>query len=310
MGLFKAITSSIDSVMKNQWKEMFYCDSIPNDILLVKGRKRTGANSSNNGSDNVITDGSAIIVADGEAALVVCNGKITDVYTEPGRHEFHSTETEGVFSGKGMKSSMGKIMSDIGTSISFGGDVPIIYRVYYFNTKEITGNKISIPSVPIRITDENLGLDMDVTVSIEGTYSIKIVDPLVIYKNIIGNVDTSYRRDELIKQLNSDTSTRIYSAVASLSSSNLRASGIPGIAPAIGEAVKAQLNPWLRENRGIELFSFPVSGIRVSNSDMTAVSELQRAKVLTDPQMAGATLAAATADAMKEAAANTLFPAK
>lgn len=304
MGLFKAITSSISGVMKDQWKEMFYCESIPNDILLVKGVKRAGANSSNNGNDNVITDGSVVIVADGEAALVVCNGKITDEFIEPGRHEFHSTETEGVFSGKDIKNTTGKIMSDIGTRVSFGGDVPIIYRVYYMNTKEIVGNHIDLQTVSVRIKDDNIGLDMDITVNIDGCYSFKIVDPRVIYTKIIGNVDTKYRKDLLIEQLNSELSSRIYSAVSTISENPLRVSGIPSIAPTIGEAVKEKINPWLRENRGIELYTFPISGIQISTSDMAALSELQKAEVLTDPRMAGATLVAATADAMKAAAAN------
>lgn len=302
MGIFKAISSAISGSMKDQWKEMFYCNAIPNDILLVRGHKVQTERSANNGDDNVITDGSIVCVADGEAALMVCNGRVTNVFTEPGEHTFRSSKTAGVFSGTDINTTASNIASDIGRRVSFGGDAPIFYRVYYMNTKEIMGNKILVPATPFRVTDENIGLDMDVTVSIDGVYSIKIVDPMVIYSRVIGNVEDKYYVGPLAQQLSIETSSKIQSTFATLSQQGLRVSGLPALNSVISEAVKASINPWLRENRGIEIASLPISGIKVSESDMSMITHSQRDKIFTDPAMAAAHLTAATADAMRDAA--------
>lgn len=305
MGIFKALTSAIGGVMKDQWKEMFYCNAIPGKLLLVRGHKMVSENSANNGNDNVITDGSIICVADGEAALVVCNGKVTSVFSEPGEHIFHSDRTVGIFSGKDAATTVNTVASDIGTRFSFGGDAPIMFRVYYMNTKEIMGLPVSISALPVRITDTNTGLDMDATVSISGSYSIKIVNPYIIYSNIIGNVEEQYTTDTVAGQLSAEVASHISKAVADLTLNGIRVSGTAALPQAIAQAVKESINPWLRENRGIEVFSLPISGIHVSDADKQTVNGLQYNKVLTDPTMAGAALVSAQADAMRAAASNT-----
>ena len=76
MGLIKAAQAATGTVMADQWKEFFYCDSLDNDTLLVRGKKRTGSRSSNtSGSDNIISNGSGIAVADGQCMLIVDQGK-------------------------------------------------------------------------------------------------------------------------------------------------------------------------------------------------------------------------------------------
>lgn len=304
MGLFKAFSAALSGTMKDQWKEFFYCNAIPNDTLLVKAVKMTSNRGSNNGSDNVITDGSVIAVADGEAALVVCNGKVTSVFTDPGEHIFRSDRTVGIFTTDDNKSTTETLTSDIFRRFEFGGDIPVVFRVYYMNTKEIFGNTLSISSIPIRICDPNVGLDVDITVSISGQYSIKIVEPYIIYSKIIGNVEKSYHTSEIASQLSSEISALVMSSLYSLSSNGLRVSSVTALAPEIGQYVKDTINPGLRKNRGIEIFSFPISGITVPQHEMNMISTLQRDKVFTDPTMAAAHITGATADAMKLAANN------
>ena len=62
--------------MADQWKEFFYCDAIDKDVLVVKGEKRVGGRSSKQkGSDNIISSGSGIAVADGQCMIIVEQGK-------------------------------------------------------------------------------------------------------------------------------------------------------------------------------------------------------------------------------------------
>lgn len=85
MGLIKAAISSVGGTFADQWKEFIYCDSIPNDVLAVRGRKKTSGRSSNTkGNDNIITSGSGIAVADGQCMIIVEQGRIAEICAEPG----------------------------------------------------------------------------------------------------------------------------------------------------------------------------------------------------------------------------------
>ena len=84
MGLIKAAMGAAGGVMADQWKEFFYCDAIPAEVLAVKGQKRVSGRSSNkHGSDNIISNGSVIAVADGQCMMIVEQGKVVDVCAEP-----------------------------------------------------------------------------------------------------------------------------------------------------------------------------------------------------------------------------------
>ena len=79
MGLIKAGMGAVGGVLADQWKEFFYCDSMPPDVLMMKGQKRTGGRSSNTGGeDNIISNGSVIAVNNGQCMMIVDQGKIVE----------------------------------------------------------------------------------------------------------------------------------------------------------------------------------------------------------------------------------------
>ena len=87
MGLIKAIFGATGGVLADQWKEYFYCDALPADVICARGHKKTSGRSSNTkGDDNIITQGSVIAVADGQCMLIVEQGKVVDVCAEPGEY--------------------------------------------------------------------------------------------------------------------------------------------------------------------------------------------------------------------------------
>ena len=93
MGLISAALGAGSNVLSNQWKEYFYCDAIPNDTLIVAGKhKVTGRSSNTKGEENVITNGSKIVVADGQCMIIVEQGKIVEVCAEPGEFTFDTTK--------------------------------------------------------------------------------------------------------------------------------------------------------------------------------------------------------------------------
>ena len=306
MGLIKAAAGAFGGVLADQWKEYFYCDAMPANVLAVKGQKRSSGRSSNTkGMDNIISDGSVIAVADGQCMLIVEQGKVVDLCAEPGEYKYDASTEPSLFSGKDLAGNIGDVFKNMGKRFGFGGDAPKDQRVYYFNTKELLGNKYGTPSpVPFRIVDRNIGLDLDSAVSCFGEYSYRITNPMLFYTNICGNVESAFTREALDGQLKTELLTALQPAFARISEMGIRYSALPGHTKELSAALNEELSASWRDLRGLEIVSFGVSSIRISEKDENAIKELQRRATFRDPGMAAANLAGAQADSMFSAAKN------
>ena len=132
MGLIKAALGSVGGVLADQWKEYFYCESLPANVLAVKGQKRTSGRSSNTrGSDNIISNGSIIAVADGQCMLIVEQGKVVDVCAEPGEFTYDTSTEPSIFSGS-LGDSILETFKTVGKRFAFGGDTGKDQRIYFF----------------------------------------------------------------------------------------------------------------------------------------------------------------------------------
>ena len=305
MSIIKAALSSVSSVTSDQWKEFFICNSIPNDLVMIRGFKSASSGGANKGSEDVITDGSLIAVADGQWAIVVSSGKVISIYKEPGEHLFSSGASPSIFGGSSLKS----VGSEIGRRITFGGDIPAkVQKVYYLNTKEITGNEFeNKKGIPFRIQDERSGVDIDCTLTMSGIYSFRIFDPKIIYRKMIGNVKQVYTVSYLKSVVDPEVNNAITQAVGDLGNDpneKLRASQLPSLLPQLTQMVKDRVNERIRASRGIELVSLGFSTFTLTENDTGTIREMQFAAALTDPQLRTANLAGATAEAMKDAACN------
>ncbi len=305
MGLIKAALGSAGGALADQWKDYFYCDALPREVLAVRGRKRTGKRSSNRkGSDSVITDGSVIAVADGQCMMIVEQGKVTEVCAEPGEYTFDSELAPSLFCGD-LGEGVRRTFEEIGKRFAFGGEAPVDQRIYYFNTKEIVGNKYGTPvPVPFRVVDKNIGLDIDISVRCNGEYSYRIADPILFYTNVCGNFEEEYLRSSLESMQKSELLTALGPAFARLSEKGIRYSALPGHTQEIGEALNEVLSAKWKDMRGIVLTSIGINSVSASKEDEEMLKQLQKSAILRDPTMAAANLAGAHGDAMRMAASN------
>ncbi len=305
MGLISAALGAASGVLADQWKEYFYCEALPNNVLAVKGRKRVSGRSSNRGSDNIISSGSVIAVADGQCMLIVEQGKIVDVCAEPGEYIYDSSTEPSIFSGK-LGEGILNVFKQIGKRFTFGGEAPKDQRVYYFNTKEVTGNKYGTPSpVPFRVVDKNIGLDIDISIRCFGEYSFFLSNPLLFYTNVCGNVSDDYTREQLEGQMKTELLTALQPAFARISEMGIRYSALPGHTTELANALNEELSAKWRDLRGIEIASIGVSSVKASEEDEAMIKELQRNAAFRNPNMAAAHLVGAQAAAMQAAASNT-----
>ena len=265
MGLMKAAMGAAGGVMADQWKEFFYCDAIPAEVLAVKGQKRVSGRSSNkHGSDNIISNGSVIAVADGQCMMIVEQGKVVDVCAEPGEYTYDFSTEPSLFTGS-LSQNIGAVFQNIGKRFTFGGEAPKDQRIYYFNTKELVGNKYGTPSpVPFRVVDQNAGLDVDISVRCFGEYSYRITNPILFYTNLCGNVEQEYTRSEIDGQLKTELLTALQPAFARISDMGIRYSAVPAHTLELADALNDVLSAKWRDLRGIEIVSLGVSSIKAS----------------------------------------------
>ena len=304
MGLIKAALGSVGSVLADQWKEYFYCDSMAANVLVTKGKKRTSSRNSNTkGSDNIISNGSVIAVNEGQCMMIVEQGKIVEFAAEAGEYTWNSSSEPTIFQGglEGLEGSW----ETLKRRFAFGGDTAKDQRVYFFNLKELVGNKYGTPApIPFRVVDNNIGLDMDVSIRCNGEYSYKIADPMLFYKNVCGNVSQDYTRDQLDSQLKSEFLTALQPAFARISALGIRYSALPGHTMELAQAMNEVLSGKWGATRGLAIVAVGVNSVTASAEDEATIKELQKSAVFRNTNMAAAHMVQAQAEAMKTAAGN------
>ena len=310
MGLISAAIGAAGGALADTWKEFFYCESIDKDTLVVKGQKMVGSRSSNTkGNDNIISNGSGIVVADGQCMIIVDQGQVVEVCAEPGEFTYDTSSEPSIFTGS-LKDSIINTFKTIGKRIGYGGDTGKDQRVYYFNIKEILDNKFGTPNpVPFRVVDANIGLDLDTAVRCSGIYSYKIDDPILFYTNVCGNVSDSYKRSEIDSQLKTEFISALQPAFGKLSDLQIRPNQIVTHNTELEEAMNAALSAKWSELRGISVVSVAIGTVTLPDEDAALIKEKQAkradAGVYSDPSLAAGMMAGATAEALKGAANNS-----
>ena len=305
MGLIKAGMGAVGGVLGDQWKEFIYCESLKPDVLVAKGRKRTssrGRSSNTSSEDNIISNGSTIAINDGQCMIIVENGKVVEICSEPGEFVYDASTEPSLFADGLNMQSVKNVFAQIGKRFTYGGDPGKDQRVYYFNTKEIIGNKYGTASpIQFRIVDQRIGLDVDIPIRCFGEYSYKITNPILFYTNVCSNVENEYLRSEIDGQLKSELLGALNVAFGVMSEKGVRYSALPAHAEEIGDQLNEVLSKKWRDLRGIEVVSFGVSSVKASEEDEKYIRDLQ---ALSNPNARASFLTGATGAAMQTAAAN------
>ena len=305
MGLIKAGMGAVGGVLGDQWKEFIYCDSLKPDGVVAQGSKRTssrGRSSNTSSEDNIISNGSTIAINDGQCMIIVENGKVVEICSEPGEFVYDASTEPSLFADGLNMQSVKNVFAQIGKRFTYGGDPGKDQRVYYFNTKEIIGNKYGTASpIQFRIVDQRIGLDVDIPIRCFGEYSYKITNPILFYTNVCSNVENEYLRSEIDGQLKSELLGALNVAFGVMSEKGVRYSALPAHAEEIGDQLNEVLSKKWRDLRGIEVVSFGVSSVKASEEDEKYIRDLQ---ALSNPNARASFLTGATGAAMQTAAAN------
>ena len=307
MGLIKAGLGAVGGVLADQWKEFFYCEALDMDTLVVKGQKRISGRSSNTkGSDNLISNGSGIAVADGQCMMIVEQGKIVEVCAEPGEYTYDSSTEPSIFAGS-FGESLKNTFRAIGKRFTYGGDTGKDQRVYYFNTKEIMGNKFGTPSpIIFEVINKRIGMSRTVNVRCNGVYSYTISNPLVFYTKVCGNVEYAFTRDQIDEQMKAEFISALQPAFGALAELELRPAQLPAKANELKKAMNDALQYEWAESRGITVEKIALNPITLNPEDMKKIQDMEDAATMgSNAFMMAGRMTDATANAMETAAGNT-----
>lgn len=298
MGLIRAALQSAGGVLADQWKEYFHCYSMTNDQLVVKGTVRTDGN--NKGRADIISNGSAIAVNEGQVALIVEDGKIVDFSAEPGRFIWNNSTEPSCFTG-GFFKGIGESFKKFGERFTYGGDTAKVQRVYYINAKEITGNKFGT-STPMPYDDPYYKTALYIRYF--GQYSFKISDPIVFFVSIAGNVADTYSRETLIQTCTDEFMTALDTSLAMCSGEGIKFSLLPVKQREIAAFMSSTLDEEWNARRGMQIVSVALSKVTPDDKSRSRIEEFDTNVMHSSTDAMAGGLAYAQMQAMQNAAKN------
>lgn len=306
MGLIQAFKAAGSDVLGDSWREYFYCDSLDDNTLMVKGQKRISGKSSNkNGADNIISNGSIIAVNEGQCMLIVEQGKVVDVCAEPGEFVYDKSTEPTIFYGS-LGTSILDTFKTIGKRFTFGGDTAKDQRVYYVNIKHVSGNKYGTPQpIPFKICYPDLNINMTVDLRCNGEYTFKISNPLLFYQVEAGNVSDEYDKTELVQNtLRPEFVRELRPVLGEFSHKGIAYEDLSYHADEICDSLQARLSEKWTGLRGIELVSLDLSAT-IPPKDLEELQKYQKLQYYNNMQNAAGALVESQAEGMKMAAQNS-----
>lgn len=300
MGLIKAALTAGSSTLADQWLDYIYCDRMDDNVLMRKGEPKKGG-SNKKGTENIITNGSKIVVGEDQFLIVVNDGKIVDFTAEAGYYTFDQGTEPSMFYGgfgKGLIDSFKKF----GERFTTGGVAPHDQRVYFINTRYIKGNKFGT-STPIPFRDSEFGITVDIRCY--GEYVMQVTDPIAFYHTYGGNVEEDYVIDDSFKDtFLADFLQALQPALAKVAAEKISYDMLPGAVNEISSAVKECLEEtW--GDQGINVVRVSIASATPTEESASAIKSAQGDRLYAmNPAMQGARANAAASEAIKEAAGN------
>lgn len=317
MGFIQAFKGAIGGTFADQWKDFVMprpditASSVVFGAVLKSSNAGRGANK---GSENIISNGSKIIVPEGTALVTMQDGAVTGCIMEPGGYEFYSDDvnTQSIFAGDDLIDTFIKQSWD---RFKFGGQPGSQQVAIYVNLKEIPGNKFGTQS-EIYWDDAYLGAQVGAIT--RGTYTLKVVDPILLLKQFVpakylsanGPIfDLSDMDNELGEQLFTEvvgTLSAAFSMYTNDPSKGNRMSKIQsdqiGFASSLSQAVE-NAYAW-RSGRGLVIERVAIAAIEYDADTKELLSNVKKADALSGAR-ADVFAKVTIAESMKDAANNT-----
>ena len=278
MGLIKAIGTAIGGQFAEQWLEVIEPDQMGEKTVFTRGIKvRKGQNVK--GQDGIVSNGSMIHVYDNQFMILVDGGKIVDYTSEPGYYKVDNSSSPSLFGGKFFE-SLGDSFKDTWERIKFGGETPRQQRVYYINLQEIKGIKFGTRT-PISYFDNFYNAELFIRAN--GSYSIKIVNPLQFYAEAIPRDKEYVEIEQINEQYVSEFMQALQSAINQLSVDGIRISHVTSKSLELGKYMASILDEDWNKMRGMEIQAVGIASVSYDEKSQELINLRNEGAMLSDP---------------------------
>lgn len=295
MGLIKAAVSAIGSTMHDQWKEYIRCEDLGQDILMKRVSTENG----------VISKNSAIQVSPGQIAVIFQSGQVLDATAEAGIYTFDQSTSPSFFAGQ-----FGEVFKEMWARFTYNGATNKEQAVFYFNAKDIMGNKYGTPNpVPYQdwshaIPNQMTGTlaPMRVEIRCYGNYIFKIVDPAIFMSKVAGTAD-EYRKDTIIEQMRSEVLEVFQNVLNELGNSAHKAPvlELPSYTDEIKKIMNEKVFDQPMRDRGLSIVGFVIESVSLTEE---AEKKIDNYELSSNAFMQQGSLVGAYSSAVQDAANN------
>lgn len=292
MGLIQAVAGAIGGAISDQWLDAIVAQDMGEGIVFVRGRQARGRNT---GGD-IITDGSKIIVYDNQAMLVTDSGQIVDFSTEPGAYTFSSAASPSLFNG-----NFEGALRETWERFKFGGAPSGQQFAFFVNLQEIKGIKFGTPNA-VQYFDNFYNAELFLRA--HGTYSIRIVDPLKFYAEVVPRDAQRVHIDDIKGQYQSEFLEAFSVALNKMSVDGIRISQVQSHMGELSKYMRDALDEEWEATRGIEIQAVGIASISYDEQSRQLIDMRNQGAMLQDPSIREGYVQGAVATGIQNAGSN------
>ncbi len=295
MGIVKAAVSAVGGALADQWLEAIEPDNMGDQTVFAAGVKvRKGSNTK--GSDRTVSNGSIIHVYPNQFMMLVDGGKVVDYTAEEGYYEVKNSSQPSLFNGQ-----FGDALKESFQRIKFGGVTPQVQQVFYINLQEIKGIKFGTRN-PVNYFD--VFYNAELFLRTHGTYSIKITDPLLFYREVIPKNADHVEIDSINEQYLNEFLEALQASVNQMSADGIRISFVASKGRELSKYMADVLDEDWKKNRGMEIQSVGMASISYDEESQKLINMRNQGAMLGDPSVREGYVQGAIARGMEAAGSN------
>ena len=295
MGILRATGDAIKGGFGDAWLETIEPDNMGEHTVFTKGALyNRGQNV--NGTKDTVSNGSIIHVYDNQFMMLVDGGKVVDYTAEPGYYKVDNSSMPSMLNGE-----LGASVKETFNRIRFGGGTPQKQQVFYVNMQEIKGIKFGT-RMPINYFDAFYNAELFLRT--HGSYSVKIVNPLQFYAEVIPRNKDHVEIDEINDQYISEFMQALQSAINRMSAEGTRISFVTSKALELGKYMAQILDEDWNKMRGMEIQAVGIASISYDEKSQELINTRNEGAMLSDPSVAQGYMVKNMSEAVKSAGAN------
>ena len=295
MGILRATGQAIGGGFADAWLETIEPDNMGEHTVFTKGvLYNRGQNKK--GTQDTVSNGSIIHVYDNQFMMLVDGGKVVDYTAEPGYYKVDNSSMPSLFNGQ-----FGESVKETFNRVRFGGGTPQKQQVFYVNLQEIKGIKFGT-RMPINYFD--MFYNAELFLRAHGTYSIKIVNPLQFYAEVIPRNKERVDIDEINEQYISEFMEALQAAINQMSAEGTRISFVTSKAMELGKYMSKILDEDWNRMRGMEIQSVGIASISYDEKSQELINTRNEGAMLSDPSIAQGYMVKNLSEGVKNAGSN------